>query len=314
MVSKSWCFTLNNYTDEDECIIKEFEYNYLVYGREIAPTTKTPHLQGFVTFKKSMRLSGLKTLHEKIHWIVAKGSKEQNRVYCCKEGQFFESQPSKQGERTDLTLLADSIKTKGLKKAIEENPGSFIRYHSGMTKFAESLHDDTPRNFKPEVYWIYGKSGCGKTKYVSEKEKDLWWSGVDLKWWQGYNNQEAVVFDDFRGDMCKFRWLLRLLDRTPVTVEVKGGSKQFNSKRIYITSINPPEAAYKVTELDGEPLTQLTRRITKVIQLGVVTDVVTVTEVVGNTSQQLVTQKAADIKIKHWNFDDSTDEEEVICN
>lgn len=45
---KRVCFTLNNYTEEDEQRIQagvEF-YRYAVYGRELAPTTGTRHLQG----------------------------------------------------------------------------------------------------------------------------------------------------------------------------------------------------------------------------------------------------------------------------
>jgi len=45
---KRVCFTLNNYTDEDERRIQEgIElYRFAIYGRETAPTTGTRHLQG----------------------------------------------------------------------------------------------------------------------------------------------------------------------------------------------------------------------------------------------------------------------------
>lgn len=40
-VSKGWCFTLHNYT-EDECVsIQETGCRYIVYGKEVAPTTGT---------------------------------------------------------------------------------------------------------------------------------------------------------------------------------------------------------------------------------------------------------------------------------
>lgn len=45
---KRICFTLNNYTEEDERRIQESSeiYRYAIYGRELAPTSGTPHLQG----------------------------------------------------------------------------------------------------------------------------------------------------------------------------------------------------------------------------------------------------------------------------
>lgn len=45
---KRVCFTLNNYSEEDERRIQEGTefYRYAVYGRELAPTTGTRHLQG----------------------------------------------------------------------------------------------------------------------------------------------------------------------------------------------------------------------------------------------------------------------------
>lgn len=114
--------------------------------------------------------------------------------------------------------------------------------------------------------WIHGKSGTGKTRYVYEKEAhaDIWESGTDLKWWQGYEHQDVTLFDDFRGDQCKFHWLLRLIDRYPVTVEVKGGSRQLIAQRMYITSAYPPGEIYQKS---AEDQYQLRRRIDEVIDM-----------------------------------------------
>lgn len=45
---KRICFTLNNYGPEDENRIQSNGelYRYAIYGREVAPTTGTKHLQG----------------------------------------------------------------------------------------------------------------------------------------------------------------------------------------------------------------------------------------------------------------------------
>ena len=62
--------------------------------------------------------------------------------------------------------------------------------------------------------------------------------------------------------MCTFSELLRILDRYPHRVEVKGGSVQFNSSLIIITSPKSPQETW-----DGrsaEDIAQLTRRITEI--------------------------------------------------
>jgi len=51
------------------------------------------------------------------------------------------------------------------------------------------------------------------------------------QWWDGYEQQECVVFDDMRKDTFKFHELLRLFDRYPLRIQVKGGYREFNSKK-----------------------------------------------------------------------------------
>lgn len=56
--SRGWCFTLNNYTPEEEETLQDQDllgYRYMVYGHEIAPTTGTPHLQGYLYYKNAVR-------------------------------------------------------------------------------------------------------------------------------------------------------------------------------------------------------------------------------------------------------------------
>lgn len=45
-----------------------------------------------------------------------------------------------------------------------------------------------------------------------------------------------MVFDDFRPWWCQFSYLLRLLDRYPIRVQVKGGYVNFVPEEIIITT------------------------------------------------------------------------------
>lgn len=108
-----WCFTLNNPTNEDEGRLSSLEcITYLVFGRETAPTTGTSHLQGFVIFNSTLRFSRVRELlGERCHIERTRGTSQQARDYCTKEGDFTEigTFPSAQGRRTDLIQLRDWV-------------------------------------------------------------------------------------------------------------------------------------------------------------------------------------------------------------
>ena len=87
---RSFCFTLNNYTEEDVSFFREFDCKYLVCGREIGEEG-TPHLQGFIHFSQSRHFSAIRKLHARWHLEGAKGTAEQNREYCTKQGDYFET-------------------------------------------------------------------------------------------------------------------------------------------------------------------------------------------------------------------------------
>lgn len=88
-VSKTWCFTLNNYSKEEEDSLPlRAEINYLIYGREVS-TTGTRHLQGFLTLKKAARLTGVRKLLPRAHWEVSR-SVEASIKYCQKDGDYVE--------------------------------------------------------------------------------------------------------------------------------------------------------------------------------------------------------------------------------
>ena len=93
-IAKRWCFTINNYTQEDidllgtsssthECFIK--------YGKEVAPSTGTNHLQGYIILPKKQRLTAVKKLvGNKAHIELMRGTVKQNDTYVSKEGSVTE--------------------------------------------------------------------------------------------------------------------------------------------------------------------------------------------------------------------------------
>lgn len=273
--ARSFCFTINNWTEDDIAFLDSLECKYLIYGKEIGDSG-TPHLQCYVTFNNAKSVKGIvKVLRG--HISVAKGNAKQNIDYCSKDGDFVErgDRPA-QGKRSDIDVVKDLVNSGASMAVIVDECASFqaLRFAEKMKEYKEPK-----RNWVPNVYWFWGSTGTGKTKTATEMFPDAWISGKNLKWWQGYDAHSDVIIDDFRCDFCTFHELLRILDRYSYTVEVKGGSRQLLAKNIVITAPKPPRDMFEHRVC--EDLAQLERRITEIRYFGTN---VSGTEVGGNNS------------------------------
>lgn len=107
------------------------------------------------------------------------------------------------------------------------------------------------------VYW--GGTGTGKSRRAwSEAGVDAYCKDPRTKFWCGYEGDQNVVIDEFRGGI-DVSHLLRWLDRYPVRVEVKGGSRPLKATKFWITSNISPDEWYP--ELDQETKDALRRRL-----------------------------------------------------
>ena len=136
--ARRWCFTLNNYTEDDEQAIGDFcegpRCTYGVVGRERG-AEGTPHLQGFVILANAMRLPFLRNaISPRAHYEIARGTSLQAADYCKKEGDFDEygEFPSEQGKRSDIErfrIWVESLDVAPSQRAIAQQfPGLFLRY------------------------------------------------------------------------------------------------------------------------------------------------------------------------------------------
>ena len=115
-----------------------------------------------------------------------------------------------------------------------------------------------PRTEKTKVYVYVGPPGCGKSKHVWEAcgGKDFYYKPRG-EWWDGFTNQSNVILDDFYG-WIKYDEMLRICDRYPLKVPVKGSFVEFSAKNLYITSNTHVWEWYK---FDGFDAAALMRRV-----------------------------------------------------
>lgn len=256
---RRWCFTLNNYTDAEEAQVQAIECSYMVYGHEIGEGG-TQHLQGYIEFENGKRLTTLKKMMPRAHLETCKGTARQNIDYCKKQGDVYEKgRPKQQGKRTDLETIAQMVEErKPMIEIAQEYPSAYIRYHRGIMEYKNMLqkHRDKP----PCVIWLWGATGVGKTRTATEDFSSFYIKD-GTHWWNGYEQQEAIVIDDFDGKW-PYRDLLRLLDRYPYQGQTKGGYVKIDSPYIIITCSHPPDAIW-----GGEELAQVKRRITNTFNL-----------------------------------------------
>ena len=78
--------------------------------------------------------------------------------------------------------------------------------------------------------------------------------------WLGIGNAECAIYDDFRPSDMKPSEFINFIDYNKHPMNVKGGSKQNNYKRIFITSVVNPEYLYMGIASD-EPRKQWMRRM-----------------------------------------------------
>lgn len=248
--AKHWCFTLNNYSeanqDELRILFESEGVVYLVFGRETGEQG-TPHLQGFISLATRKTFNQIKSfLPDGAHIEKAHGTPSQASSYCKKDGDFeeFGDVPGGQGRRTDIAAVADRIKEGASYETIfDEFPGPALRYRRSIQ---EAIRDRQPvRNWAVNVIILWGRSGTGKTRSIWDfHDHATIYVHPGDRWFDGYTGQEIVLFDDFSGSEFKLSYLLKLLDRYPMRVPVKGGFVQWAPKVIYFTSNKDPKQWY----------------------------------------------------------------------
>jgi len=144
-----------------------------------------------------------------------------------------------------------------------------IRFARGIEGLRTALQVPRDPSTPKQVIVLWGPSGTFKTYTALKVLPEAYiWGPEQLKWFDGYDGHKHLILDEFRGGVhFQFAFLLRLLDRYPMKVEVKGGMREFIADIIYITSPLHPKDWYVLNQVRDGSYDQLTRRITEIREL-----------------------------------------------
>lgn len=259
--TRGWCFTINNYGDDDiaklDSLTLDPKVVYLVYGKEVGEEKATPHLQGYLHLDVSTRFNAVKRLlPDACHLEPRRGTVDQAIDYCMKDEDYVEhGKRPRQGKRNDLVEIKARLDNGDSEETIADNHfGSWVRYRKSFAAY--SALKKKGRCFERSVFWIYGATGTGKSKYCATIP-NAYWKPPGM-WFDGYDGEENVVIDELRNDHFSFAYALRLFDRYPLQVPIKGSFRPWLAKNIFITAPCPPGDLWATSE----NMAQLLRRLT----------------------------------------------------
>lgn len=222
-----WVFTLFNYTTEDEQKLNTFAHRYckfLIYGREISPSTNAPHLQGYIHLLKRLTFNQMKTyLGKEIHLYIALKNDLANYRYCTKSGNFYFYESSLGGTNTDSSHKLPSTKKLSVRERMEiayelakqerfsEIDRDIIIKYGKVLKSLKiedlqvenNLFYDQGENnyFHCHNLWLWGETGTGKSFFITYFIK-----GIN-HWWKRYCDDHNIQYFELRAfNHQKTKW------------------------------------------------------------------------------------------------------------
>lgn len=278
--SRAFCFTWNNYaTNFADCLHALYDNDnlrYLCYQEEVGESG-TPHIQGY------LYCGSVKTIAQIVssflthcachpHVEIAKGSPQQNKEYCskaatppCEAKNFTEiGMLPQRGKSATLQAICDDIvsKKRSISEIASSDPLLYVNHYKGLLALQATTVPGRSPAQPVEVHWFYGPTGTGKSRKAFDDHPDAYVKMASNTWWDHYTGQTTVIIDDYRVTMCSFDYLLRLLDRYPMLVEIKGGTVKMNATRFIVTAPQQPEVMWCLKT--PEAIDQLLRRITTI--------------------------------------------------
>lgn len=308
---RNWCWTLNN----PEGILDPAGWpncKAAIWQLEQAESG-TVHFQGYVEMTQGTRLANMRQLDglETAHFERRMGSRDQAIAYCRKQDATYLEGPwfwpsedalavsRQQGRRTDLENVTQMVIAGATnEEIIDVSPVVYVKFNSGLERLRTNMrHTHRDANVRTTVILYVGPTRTGKSYRLSQEcppGPDWYWCSAG-KWFDGYQGQAGLVFDEFRDSWMPFEMLLKIIDNKPLQVETKGSHVELMAYHFRFSSNVHPKKWYRKVKLqrnwETSPLRARMKRI------------ILMTERVPEEFDEPVVDEAAD-----WSGADSSEE------
>jgi len=233
--AKHWFFTLNNYSETDidkiSSIVPEICDSWIF--QEETGENGTPHLQGYICFKKKDRPFN-KFDNKKIHWEKCKSPKDAIK-YC-----------SKEETRTGSIYKSNNIKLEKPLKIIKKE--QLYKWQKDIVSIISDEPDDRT------IFWYWErKGGVGKSalvKYLCFHYDALICSGkasdmkyLIIKYKEKYNTYpELVIFDTPRHnlDYISYTGIEEIKNGCFASTKYECSTVLMNSPHVLVFANEPP--------------------------------------------------------------------------
>lgn len=258
---RNYIFTFNNYPNTE--LVDNVDCKYIAYSKEVAPTTGTPHLQGYISFHNPKSFKASCEMLPGCRLAVMQGSIAENDEYCSKAGQLVE-----RGEKpvsNNNKGRAEHLRWQRAKELAKEDKlddidaDIYVRLYSTLKNIAKD-HMKKPEPVAVRCFWIYGATGTGKSHCVETSFPNCYKKCMDdMKWFDGYDGHKEIYLEDM--DIYQIKWgglMKRLADKWPMQASIKGSMKYIRPETVIVTSNYHPEEIWH----DSPTLDPLLRRFT----------------------------------------------------
>ena len=223
MLSRAWCFTLNNPAFSPGDLPLHGKERYVVWQLEKGEQGTT-HIQGYMEMTTPTRLASMKEWLPSAHFEPRRGTPQQARDYCMKvesrqEGPWERGVfGGRQGKRSDLDGAVATLKEGGLAAVAEAHPTTFVQFHKGLAalektmRIAPSDKDFVPRSWQQsiidtvkgtpddrKIIWIWDTAGnMGKSRlsrHLVAEHGAIVLSGRVADMAYAYNDHPIAIFD-----------------------------------------------------------------------------------------------------------------------
>lgn len=250
---RRYVFTVNNPVVPNPWAELPAGVSYMVWQHEKGDEG-TNHLQGYIRFKNAVQRKTVERILGGHAWInIAKGTEQQNYDYCTKQesrvsGPYelgTRTNPlGNQGARKDLDPFKEAVKTVYAGGSMYTLDPMVIAKHYKALQ-AVQHYTLPPRRDDLQVICIEGVSGIGKTHWIYDHFPIVYRPsyGNNGLWWDGYQGEDVILLDEFKGQ-CPLQRLLQILDKYPLQLEVKASFTPARFTKIFITCNTGPAKWY----------------------------------------------------------------------